>query len=238
MTGIDWDAYVRNELSPQEREALERRVAADVSLQKDLAGFVAFREAIREAGNRLEIPWDRLDRSIGAVVPKQQVRPRSWAVRFAPIVLLGLVLSIGRLVASFLPDQSGVDRLALAKSSPIEHQAVSSPAEGSRWLSKRMGVQVPTIALTGVATISSVQYGRDWGKMEYRAQNGHSASLFVSTRDDFGGPTETIEGCRFYKSNWGLGWRQDGLAYYLSGCGMHELEQLAVAAQRELAQKQ
>ncbi len=223
-------------MSKAERQDLDRRIQDEPALQRELAGFRAFKLAVRDAGLVTDVPDDRLTRALSSVVgskPKP-VRPslEKWALRLSPV--FGILLAYAVVTNWPTEDGPSAKSIAIAVNPPIAHCKIVDPDKAVAWMNAKLPFQVPKLTLAGHGTLTGVKAGTDWAAWQFDAQE-HQVNIFIAKRDPFeGAPYEDFSGTRLYKSPWGLGWRQGGFSYYVDGCNHTALREVAAAAQAEL----
>lgn len=237
MSHIDWDAFLDGSLSPAEMAELRQRVATDSTLQRDLAGFKAFRDETRARGQAQVVPIALLEAGLRSVA--RPAKPTFWqqnrrALLMTPLVAIGLAYLFVSRSATPEPDPLPRPGLFLATTCSDATKVVSGATEGIAWLTEKTHLKIPALDLTGLAQIKSVEYGQEWAKMNLSADD-QLMRLTMAKKDNFEGHgTEIIQGMEFFADNYGLAWRQGGLSYYVDGCEPKRRREIACAIRKQL----
>ena len=220
MNPIDWDAYLDGSMPEAERQRLDRRLQDEPTLQRELAGFRAFKLAVRDAGLGTEVPDDRLSRTLSSVVAAKP-KPagpslEKWALRLSPV--LGIILAYAVVTNWPTGEAVSAKSIAIAMSPPIAHCKIDDPAKVATWMKEKAPLDVPPLNLPSSSRLTGVKAGRNWAAWSIETED-HAITLYVARADAFdGAPFEELDGLRLYKSPWGFGWRQGGYSYYVDGC--------------------
>lgn len=207
MNRPDWKTYMDGSMPQAERERLYQAMEQDPALRRDYEGYQAFINTLRERALAEPLP------TIKFLLPRPPLIRRSvaWA-GIASLALAGTVLVLRSEDAS-APVATGP---AFPSSPEIDRIASDDASEVAHWIVRRTSINAPRITLTGMAKLEAASFGKDWGGYEYTCAEGRFRVRFAE-RDGFEPcKTTTIAGVPYYQAD-GLGWRQGGLSFLLSG---------------------
>jgi hypothetical protein len=209
---IDWDGYFDGTMPASERA----RIDQDPALRAERDGFAAFREALRDAGQAEDVPYDRLHQSLDRIVAAPKRRSPTWALRMAPLVA---VLAAFALYMNWpKPPVLGGDRFALARGPVLGETLHPDAKSAAEWLSESAGVRVPVVSIAEPNTLIQASYGKDWASLTFVVRT-KNVSLQMAFADKFKEPpTVALGSSKVYQGDKGLGWRSHGVSFYVTGC--------------------
>jgi len=220
MKRIDWDAYFDGTMDSAQRAEID----ADATLVPERDGFKAFREALQASAHAERVPIGQLEAKLAQVAARTAPKAPKWVLRSAPL-LLGL--------AAFAwwinqPTQPGFvppsDAFALARTPVQETLQTADSEDAALWIASRKPYPVPVLTPKGEAHLVAARVGRGWSSYSFNFE-GHPVVLEMSEKDRFDeAPTATQGGNTFFRGASGLGWRDQGLSFYVNGCAPGTLE--------------
>lgn len=210
---IDWQSYLDGSMSSAEKAALDSRLARDSQLRSELEGFKAFRSALGEAGKQVVVPHAKLQASLSMVASAPMPKPpfkMPWI--YALGATAAAVISITWYVMSR-------DPMSIAQSPTRDSNSSMTSTDASLWIRSKVGLAVPAFELEmSGSKFEGVEVGDDWGCLKYSLE-GQPYRIYVSRKDhfdDFAKP-QPMNGTQQYSGAKGIGWRANGLSYYLAG---------------------
>lgn len=211
---IDWQAHADGSMPAGERSDLESRLAEDAALQAERDGFSAFRLALQGEGLNVPVPSNRLEEALAAAMRKPATAPKAkpryrLALAFSSICVLVLAYF------AFLPD-----RVNFATTPVIATKKFTDMPEASAWLSQSSGLAAPNLKLASNEQIGEASYGSGWACYDFKV-NASQVKLYMAREDsfdEFGTPEPgPSPDCATVFRGRGLGWRGQGMSYYLLG---------------------
>jgi len=219
----DWKAYLDGSMPLAERERLHAELETRPELRRDLEGYQAFVSTLRERAFAEPIP------DLNFVMPRPPLIRKS-------LLWVGAAALVGAVTFyAALPKEPDVVAAGpvFPDSPEIDRQLGGEADTLADWLVRRTSLNAPKIALKGVAQIEAASYAKDWAGYEFTSSAGKFRLRFAD-KDGFEPcQTQRIGDSTFYRSS-GLGWRQNGLSFYLTGDPKVQLEKLAVAIVSEV----
>lgn len=212
----DWQAYLDGSLDPEQRELHDAALQADPAASAELDALRALRSCIKQAvTSGVVVP--RITRRTFRLVPLVAVAVAALAVTIAVLPRPEPPVALG-------PDSMRFDTSAAVEMSPRTANLVTSTA----WLQKQTGFEVPALALGKRAQFKGAMYGDGWGCI-YFEEDGQMYHLYVRKEAP---QLETgmrirldCEG-EFFEGK-GIGWRANGLSYYLKSKASRNLKRIA-----------
>ncbi len=228
---IDWGAYLDGSMDANERAQVESRLEAEESLRQELAGYQAFVQAVKLAGQNEFVPTERLREFANGI-------GRAPTQRFPRFALGGLALAVVAVAAVLIVrSRTPMDRhaFALASTPAVAGVEVTSAVQAADWVRKHTEfTHAPIVSLGPDTRVLGVRRGEGWAAYDLRI-GPDSVAFTMAKSDNFGGlPTKIIHGQTFYLTG-GLGWRQNGMSYQLSGCSISDICGYAWAAHESIA---
>ncbi len=229
MSRIEWDSYFDGSMSTGERS----RIDSDSDLSRERDGYAAFRNAVHSAGQSEGVPSRRLAEALTQIAAKPSKAPApTWVLRTAPLVAVLAVIAIW--VNRPQEPVSSYDPRALAQTAAMGELPTRNSEEAARWVSSHLGVPAPVLSMKGVGYLILAYKGTDWASYTFVVAT-HNVVLQMATTDKFSdGDKVTIANRTFYRGKSGLGWRDHGLSFYVTGCGESVLASSASALQDEV----
>lgn len=203
----DWKAYEDGSMPLAERERLFNALQTDDALRRDYEGYQAFVSTLRDQVFREPIPA----LSLRLHRPPMIRRPFLIAGGFAGVI--AAVMFVGPALKR-TPEMTR--SVAFATSPEIARLETTRPTVASDWLAKRTGMNAPIIDVPNQVQIATASYGMDWAGYDFTCKDG-ALKLRFADHDPFAScATITIGGQVYYEAN-GIGWRQDGMSFMLTG---------------------
>lgn len=220
----DWKSYLDGSMPLAERERVHAELERNPALRRDLEGYQAFVATLRERAFAEPMP------NLNFVLPRPPLIRKS-------LLWVGAAALVGA-VTFYAVQPREPEAIATGPVFPdspeIDRQPGNEPDKLSDWLVRRTSLNAPKVALKGVAQLESASYARDWAGYEFTCSAG-KVRLRFAAKDGFEPcQTQRIGNNTFYRSG-GLGWRQNGLSFYLTGDPKVQLEKLAVAIVSEVS---
>lgn len=220
----DWKSYLDGSMPLAERERVHAELERNPTLRRDFEGYQEFVSTLRERA--LAEPMPNLSFAL----------PRPPLIRKS-LLWVGAAALAGA-VTFYAAQPREPEAIAVGPVFPdspeIDRQVGNEPAKLSDWLVRRTSLNAPKVALKGVAQLESASYARDWAGYEFTCSAG-KVRLRFAAKDGFEPcQTQRIGNSTFYRSG-GLGWRQNGLSFYLTGDPKVQLEKLALAIVDEVS---
>ncbi|MGE0001820.1 MAG: anti-sigma factor [Fimbriimonadaceae bacterium] len=203
-------------LDAAQRERHEAELGQNPEAAAEVKALNALRDAVKRA----------VTSSVSVPVPRR--RP----FRFIPLVA-GAVAVLAIAVAVIprpepptvlSPDAMRFDTSAVMAKSPRAATLSASLA----WVQSEIGYQVPDIDLGSKAKFTGAMHGGDWACFDF-TEDGQTYHLYVrenAPQLDMGAPVKLDCEGEFYEGQ-GIGWKANGLSYYLKGSGSRALKRIA-----------
>ncbi len=223
---IDWKAFEDGSMPADERERLLRELEGNARLRSDYEGYLAFVHTLRAQVHREPVP------TINFTPVRQPLirRPFMFAGTAAAVAALIFLRPPATSVPASSPD------ISIANTPEIARLETRNPTEASKWLMKRTGLDAPVIDVPTHFRVAVASYGMDWSGYDFTCKEG-TLQLRFAGRDSFEScSTVTLAGQVFYQAN-GIGWRQDGLSFLLTGSKGAPLQDYAKIMHREISLK-
>lgn len=207
MNRPDWKTYMDGTMPLAERERLYQAMEQDPALRRDYEGYQAFVNTLRERALSEPLPAFKF------LLPRPPLIRRSiaWA-GVASLALAGTLLVLRR---EDVPTPMATGP-AFPNSPEIDRLASEDASEATQWIVRRTSVNAPKIGLVGLAKLEAASYGKDWGGYEFTCSEGRFRVRFAEHDGFEPCKTTVIAGMTYYHAD-GLGWRQSGLSFMLSG---------------------
>lgn len=226
MKKYDFGAYLDGSMSATERAEMEASLAQCPDLRRELEGYQAFAAALHDAGQSQIVPQGQLEAML-AQLAKPRFQLPHWtlpvaAPALAAVMILGFFL--------LRPKAAEPDPLALATSKALAALDTNDPSTAANWVAQRTGIQTNPIRLASFGgEMEGCEAGSDWACFDYGVQ-GETVCVSMGRSDCFekAKDCESCDDCEFFIGR-GVGFRQNGVSYYISGSNPQRL--LAYAKQ-------
>lgn len=218
---IEWQAYLDGTLTASERRSADAVLRESAAARQELEGLRGFIGHVAEAARAEEVPTARLEAFIPRPTPLMRYsRPIGFAFVVAATVMIWFAVF--------------VDPMRLDRSPSQDRIPVREPAKATELLARHTGINVPPIKLSK-AKLCAVEYGDGWGSMVFHCKRD-AYTLYVAAQDApfLSQPTVYIGKNPLYMAQ-GVGWVQNGIAYYLKGPDKSLQIQLASEAMKQTA---
>lgn len=207
MNRFDWQAYVDGTLGPDERARHETRLAQDEIARREVEGLRSLKREVRKAALSEPVP----KATLLAILKRAQRHPMTVPSRIAVAACLTMALLVG----AYVFNQS--DPVKLDRSPVTEEFATSNAIVAAQWVTEQTGLPAPIMKMRCGAKIRAAKYGDGWAGYQFE-HDGRRFRLFMSrcNKPFDGARVVTKAGKEFYVGK-GIGWKQNGIAYYLRG---------------------
>lgn len=213
---FDWQAYLDGSLDLVQRERHEAELEQNPEAAAEVRALNALRDAVKRAvTSSVSVPG-----------------PRRRPFRFVPLVASAVaILAIAVAViprpeppVAITQDAMRFDTSAVMAKSPRAATLSASLA----WVRSEIGYQVPDLELGSKARFIGAMHGGDWACFDF-TEDGQTYHLYVresAPQLDMGTPIKLDCEGDFYEGQ-GIGWKANGLSYYLKGSGSRALKRIA-----------
>jgi hypothetical protein len=215
---IDWQAYLDNSLTVEERERAEQMLKESPEARRELDGLKMFVSDVRAVALSEEVPLDRLL----ALMPKEEpkVRPSLW---LRPAMLTGMAAAAALAFVLI----SGVVRPGLTLDASAGY--VSDTRFASEWASKKLAMNVPDLALGDDAKLTYVHESKGKCCLDYEF-NGEEFHVNVRPKRQLaanpGKPIMLKNGVKAYMGR-GVRWVQGDYEMFIVGGSRENALELA-----------
>ncbi len=221
MSRIDWDAYFDGTMSPAQRAEID----ASPELCRARDGFKAFRNALQESAHQEVVPIGLLEGRLSKVVGQPAKVAPKWVIRTAPVLAcmaaLAWWVNQPHATPSFVEP---TDAYALARTPSEEVLQTSDVEDAALWIASRKPYAIPVVSMKDAATLTLAKVGRGWASYDFKSAD-FKVVLEFSPMDHFeGAKLVTISNRPFFRGKKGLGWREQGMSFYVNGCSAAKLE--------------
>lgn len=224
---IDWQAYLDQSMSPEDRAVADQLLATDPRARAELEGLRAFIKVLREAGRRELVPATR----VGDILESPQPNRK-------------LPFLVGKLAFAGLAAALLVNYVLLDPDRPNREwwsggwYASNDATKARNWLRDKSTEFMPDIPSPAGAELQGACFGSDWVCFVYR-KNGDQYRLYSSTDSDrfVSGKmiqTSPTEPALFHTGR-GTGWMQGGSAFYIDGPNPKFRDEMAMTIARAVA---
>lgn len=229
---MDWQAYLDGSLSPAEMRQAEELLKADARAQAQVEGLRAFRHAIKQAGQSVDVPLDRLHRLVPRTPPKISFLTRlAWIPPTLAVIFGGWFLF--RVTTGMLHHSS--DPMSLDQSPPVAALQTSSMSQATAWIAQKTSLVPPPMAMIPGGRLMTVHCGKNWATLEfvYHALP-YNLTLCTNTAPlQAGHRFKTSAGT--FLTGIGIGWTANNFGYYLKGGDATTREQVAAWFRQSIA---
>jgi hypothetical protein len=220
----DWKAYEDGTLPLEQREAISAALRADERLRRDYQAYQEYVRVLR-AGVMAE------------PVPVFELRPAARPAVRRPFVLAGAAAFAAASIFFYTQRPEPIQSASgppFTIAPELARIATRDAQEAADWVGTRTHLNAPVITLKDHAMLVAAAHGSDWGGYAFVCKEGRILLRFA-LRDQFSRcGVITEQGLSFYDSD-GLGWRQGGISFHLSGDTGVPLRQYAAVIHRQLS---
>lgn len=223
---MDWKAFEDGSMPQGERDRLHEALQSDEALRSDYEAYRLYVSTLRDQALRQPIPTLEFRLSRPPAIRRPFLVAGGLAGLAAAVLIVGPMLN--------RPAERVTLGTAFATSSEIARFETNQPEDAAKWLVKHTSLKAPTINAPNEVKFQSASYGMDWAGYDLTCKEG-SLKLRFADHDAFEScSTVTLAGNVFYLTN-GIGWRQNGLSFLLTGSDGVPLRDYAEIMHREIS---